>query len=232
MKLATLRDDSRDGQLVVVSRDLRRAVRATHVAKTLLAALESWENIAPALVALFDELERGRAQGEFALAHADLASPLPRTWQWLDGSAFHSHGELMQRAFKHEYVDELAPRRRSCTRAAPTTSWAHGKTCRCLLKPTGSTSKPRSPSSSIACRWGLGLRGPRAHKARDARERREPARARRTGNENRFRLDPREARHELQPSGRDARRARCRLGGRARAPAARSELERAAIRPS
>ena len=51
MKLATLRDHSRDGQLVAVSRDLRRAVRATHVAKTLLAALESWEDIAPALVA-------------------------------------------------------------------------------------------------------------------------------------------------------------------------------------
>jgi len=106
MKLATLRDHSRDGQLVVVSRDLGRAVHATHVAKTLLAALESWEQIAPALVALFDELERGRARGEFALAHADLASPLPRTWQWLDGSAFHSHGELMQRAFKHKYVDD------------------------------------------------------------------------------------------------------------------------------
>ena len=105
MKLATLRDNSLDGRLVVVSRDLARAVSAEHVAKTLLAALESWEQVAPALIALFDELERGRAQGEFALDHADLASPLPRTWQWLDGSAFHSHGELMQRAFKHPDAD-------------------------------------------------------------------------------------------------------------------------------
>ena len=108
MKLATLRDDSRDGQLVVVSRDLGRAVRATHVAKTLLAALESWEQIAPALLALFDDLEPGRAQGEFALAPADLASPLPRTWQWLDASAFKSHGELMARAFK-QAISEAKP---------------------------------------------------------------------------------------------------------------------------
>ena len=105
MKLATIRDDSPDGRLVVVSRDLARAMDATRVAKTLLSALESWERTGPALAALFDELERGRAQGEFALAHADLASPLPRTWQWLDGSAFHSHGELMQRAFKHPDAD-------------------------------------------------------------------------------------------------------------------------------
>ena len=105
MKLATLRSDSRDGQLVVVSRDLRRAASATHVAKTLLAALESWQQVAPSLVALFNDLEDGKAQGEFALAEPDLASPLPRTWQWLDGSAFPSHGELMQRAFKHPDAD-------------------------------------------------------------------------------------------------------------------------------
>ena len=105
MKLATLRDDTRDGQLVVVSRDLRRAVHATHVAKSLLAAIESWEQSAPALAALFDELERGGAQGELVLSHAELASPLPRTWQWLDASAFHSHGELMQRAFKHAPIE-------------------------------------------------------------------------------------------------------------------------------
>jgi fumarylacetoacetate (FAA) hydrolase len=101
MKLATLRDGSRDGQLLVVSRDLRRATSATHVAKNLLAALESWEQVGPALTALFADLERGTVRGELPLSQADLASPLPRTWQWLDGSAFSSHTELMQRAFKH-----------------------------------------------------------------------------------------------------------------------------------
>lgn len=100
MKLATLRDGSRDGRLAVVSRDLRRGVEAPAVAKTLLEAIESWERCEPRLLALAEALERGPVTGEFALDPAALAAPLPRTWQWLDGSAFHNHGELMQRAFK------------------------------------------------------------------------------------------------------------------------------------
>jgi fumarylacetoacetate (FAA) hydrolase len=101
VKLATLRNHSRDGQLVVVSSDLRRAVRATGVANNLLAALESWEFSEPRLRALAAELEGGGLEGAFDLVVAELAPPLPRTWQWLDGSAFHSHGDLMQRVFKH-----------------------------------------------------------------------------------------------------------------------------------
>ena len=106
MKLATLRDDSPDGHLLVVSSDLRRAVSALPIARNLLAALESWESTAPALAALSAELERGGVRGEIELDEAALASPLPRTWQWLDGSAFPSHGELMQRAFGQAIVDE------------------------------------------------------------------------------------------------------------------------------
>ena len=106
MKLATLSDPSADGHLLVVSSDLRRAVSAARIAPNLLAALESWELIAPALVALSAELARGGVPGEIALDEAKLASPLPRTWQWLDGSAFPSHGELMQRAFGQAIVDE------------------------------------------------------------------------------------------------------------------------------
>lgn len=106
MKLATLRDPSPDGHLLVVSSDLRRAVSAARIAPNLLAALESWERTAPALVALSAELARGGIVGEIALDEAKLASPLPRTWQWLDGSAFPSHGELMQRAFGQAIVDE------------------------------------------------------------------------------------------------------------------------------
>jgi len=106
MKLATLRDQSPDGHLLVVSSDLRRAVSAARIAPNLLAALESWERTAPALAALSVELARGGVPGEMALDEAKLASPLPRTWQWLDGSAFPSHGELMQRAFGQAIVDE------------------------------------------------------------------------------------------------------------------------------
>ena len=106
MKLATLRDQSPDGHLLVVSSDLRRAVSAARISPNLLAALESWESTAPALAALSAELARGGVPGEIALDEAKLASPLPRTWQWLDGSAFPSHGELMQRALGQAIVDE------------------------------------------------------------------------------------------------------------------------------
>ena len=106
MKLATLRDESPDGHLVVVSNDLRRAASAARIARNLLAALESWERAAPALAALSVELERGGLPGEIELDETRLASPLPRTWQWLDGSAFASHGVLMQRAFGQAIVDE------------------------------------------------------------------------------------------------------------------------------
>src|SRR4051794_30798670 len=101
MKLATLRDGTPDGQLVVVSRDLRQAVRATSVAKSLLAALESWEQSEPRLLAVAEALERSHTEGAFDFPASALAPPLPRTWQWLDASAFHSHGDLMERAFKH-----------------------------------------------------------------------------------------------------------------------------------
>jgi fumarylacetoacetate (FAA) hydrolase len=105
VKLATLRDGSRDGRLVVVSRDLSRAVEARGAATTLLEAIESWERCAPQLRALAASLERGSMADEFAVEMTALAAPLPRTWQWLDGSAFHNHGELMQRAFKHSDFD-------------------------------------------------------------------------------------------------------------------------------
>jgi fumarylacetoacetate (FAA) hydrolase len=99
MKLATLRDGSADGQLIVVSSNLKWAVRATGIAKSLLAALETWHVSEPRLSMLAEELERGRANGAFPLETGALTSPLPRTWQWLDASAFPNHAELMARAF-------------------------------------------------------------------------------------------------------------------------------------
>lgn len=101
MKLATLRDGTADGRLIVVSRDLRTATHAGSVVANLRLALESWDNIAPQLVALYDRLNGGAVDAAFEFPAAEVAAPLPRTWQWLDGSAFHSHGDLMERAFKH-----------------------------------------------------------------------------------------------------------------------------------
>jgi fumarylacetoacetate (FAA) hydrolase len=100
MKLGTLRDGGRDGCLVVVSRDLKYAIRGSNVAPTLLSALESWLTTAPELEKLSAALNSGGAAGAFELDLRQLAAPLPRAWGWLDGSAFHSHGDLMQKVFK------------------------------------------------------------------------------------------------------------------------------------
>lgn len=99
MKLGTLKDGTRDGKLVVVSKDLTRAAAATAVAGTLLGALEAWPQTATRLQQLYDELNSGKLAGAFELDTSRLAAPLPRAPQWLDGSAFHSHGDLMEKVF-------------------------------------------------------------------------------------------------------------------------------------
>jgi fumarylacetoacetate (FAA) hydrolase len=104
MKLATQRDGTPDGQLWVVSRDLRRGVSATGIARNLRTALEAWDETEPHLRTLSDALNHGLTSGvDFSTAR--LQAPLPRSWQWLDASAFHSHGELMERAFKHAPIE-------------------------------------------------------------------------------------------------------------------------------
>jgi fumarylacetoacetate (FAA) hydrolase len=100
MKLATLRDGTRDGALLLVSRDLRRALRAGGAAPTLWAALEDWERVEPRLRQLHEALEGGRAAGAFDFDPAAAAAPLPRAPQWLDGSAFRNHSELFIQAWR------------------------------------------------------------------------------------------------------------------------------------
>lgn len=105
MKLATLRDGTRDGKLVVVSRDLKRAVPADHIARSLLVAIEDWERASGELCQLSRELHAGGAANTFDFDPSNVAAPLPRTWQWLDGSAFHSHGDLMERVFNRAPIE-------------------------------------------------------------------------------------------------------------------------------
>ena len=80
MKLGTLKEGGRDGTLIVVSRDLARAVRATGIADTLQRALEDWSNLAPRLNALSSALDNDSADGAFDLDMAALAAPLPRAY--------------------------------------------------------------------------------------------------------------------------------------------------------
>lgn len=98
MKLASLKEGGRDGTLVVVSRDLARAVRASGIADTLQRALEDWSNTAPRLNALSERLNTGPVAGEFVLDPATLAAPLPRAYEFVDGSAYLPHVERVRRA--------------------------------------------------------------------------------------------------------------------------------------
>ncbi|MFK2901065.1 fumarylacetoacetate hydrolase family protein [Dyella jejuensis] len=112
MKLGSLKEGGRDGTLIVVSRDLKRAVKATGIAATLQAALDDWSNVAPRLNALSGELNANKAENAFALDMAALAAPLPRAYEFVDGSAYLPHVERVRRARGAEvpesfYVDPL-----------------------------------------------------------------------------------------------------------------------------
>ncbi|MET0366315.1 MAG: fumarylacetoacetate hydrolase family protein [Sphingobium sp.] len=106
MRLATLADGTPDGALVVVSRDAVRCLPATGIADTLQQAVERWEAVEQALRDLAARLDGGEGD---ALDNARLLAPLPRAWQWLDGSAFPQHGELMQRAFNLPPIETDRP---------------------------------------------------------------------------------------------------------------------------
>jgi fumarylacetoacetate (FAA) hydrolase len=98
MKLASLKEGGRDGTLIVVDRELRRAVRASTIAPTLQKAIEDWPTIAPGLQGLADKLREDKAPGSFELDTTALAAPLPRAYQWADGSAYVVHVELVRKA--------------------------------------------------------------------------------------------------------------------------------------
>jgi fumarylacetoacetate (FAA) hydrolase len=98
MKLATFRDGTRDGRLVVVSRDLHRCVEVPEIARTLQHALDEWVRCAPALLALSEELDAGRLSDAVPFDTQAAMAPLPRAYQWADGSAYVNHVELVRKA--------------------------------------------------------------------------------------------------------------------------------------
>ncbi len=99
MKLATINDGGRDGRLVVVSADLKRATFAHGIADTLQEALERWEDVEHELRAAAIGLEAETSETALDCSALTFMAPLPRAWQWLDGSAFESHGALMAQVF-------------------------------------------------------------------------------------------------------------------------------------
>ena len=98
MKLASLKAGGRDGTLVVVSRDMHRAIAVPDIANTLQAALDDWTSMSSKLEQVSDALHEGNVDGEFEFRTEDCGSPLPRAYHWVDGSAYVNHVELVRKA--------------------------------------------------------------------------------------------------------------------------------------
>ena len=98
MKLATYKDGSRDGQLIVVSRDLSTAHYATGIAQRMQQVLDDWNFLAPQLEDLYQTLNSGKVRHAFPFDPKQCMAPLPRAYQWADGSAYLNHVELVRAA--------------------------------------------------------------------------------------------------------------------------------------
>jgi fumarylacetoacetate (FAA) hydrolase len=107
MKLATLKDGSRDGQLIVVSRDLSTAHHASAIATRMQQLLDDWNFLSPQLQDLSDALNGGKARHAFAFDPTMCMAPLPRACQWADGSAYINHVELVRRARNAEVPESF-----------------------------------------------------------------------------------------------------------------------------
>jgi len=101
MKLASLKS-GRDGQLIVVSRDLTNAVKVPHIAETMQYALDNWNQCEPMLQSVYRQLNEGSINEVFSFDPLACAAPLPRAFQWLDGSAYVNHVELVRKARNSE----------------------------------------------------------------------------------------------------------------------------------
>ncbi len=126
MKLATKKNNNRDGELYLVSSDLTRCISAATIAKSLQLALDNWSHCEPALLALSEDLNSGIVAGQ-AFHAEQMHSPLPRAYQWADGSAYVNHVELVRKARgadlpKSFWTDPLMYQGGSDTFLAPTES--------------------------------------------------------------------------------------------------------------
>ena len=98
MKLGSLKEGGRDGTLVVVNRDLSKAVKVPEIAATLQGALDNWAETEPALLKVFNQLQDDAVDDAFAFDPKQVAAPLPRSYHWADGSAYVTHVEMVRKA--------------------------------------------------------------------------------------------------------------------------------------
>ena len=150
MKLATYKDGTRDGQLVVVSRDLTTAHYAADIANHMQQVLDDWASLAPQLQDLYQTLNEGKARHAFPFEPEKCMAPLPRAYQWADGSAYLNHVELVRKARNSEvpatfYTDPLMYQGGSDDFIGPATRWW------CPVRLTASTLKPKWRSSPATC---------------------------------------------------------------------------------
>jgi fumarylacetoacetate (FAA) hydrolase len=145
VKLASLKGPGRDGTLVVVDRALARAVKAASAAATMQSALERWDVVEPKLDDIAASLEAGSERHAFdfqvALANGEVAAPLPRAYEWLDGSAYLSHVERVRRA-RNDTVPE-----------------SFYKDPLMYQGGAGSMMGPRDPIRVLSADWGVDLEG-------------------------------------------------------------------------
>ncbi|MCB0342185.1 MAG: fumarylacetoacetate hydrolase family protein [Pseudobdellovibrionaceae bacterium] len=107
MKLGSIKGTGRDGELVVVSKDNQSAVRATNIAPSLREAVENWQVVRPQLQAIYDKLNKGDMPGTFSVDERQFHSPMPRSFQWADGSAFIHHIKLVRKARNADLPETL-----------------------------------------------------------------------------------------------------------------------------
>lgn len=107
MKLASLKNSTRDGQLIVVNRNLTQAVKVPDIAPTLQVVLENWDSLAPQLEVVYAKLQASEIADSFPLDATELAAPLPRAYHWADGSAYVTHVQLVRKARGAELPDSF-----------------------------------------------------------------------------------------------------------------------------
>ncbi|MDY8138609.1 fumarylacetoacetate hydrolase family protein [Aquimarina sp. 2201CG5-10] len=107
MKLASLKNNSRDGQLIVVNKDLTLAVKVPHIALTLQQAMDNWKEIAPQLEDIYKKLQSDQIENTFVFDAKEVMAPIPRAYHWADASAYVTHVELVRKARNAELPDSF-----------------------------------------------------------------------------------------------------------------------------